>query len=56
MLSVDQYELIRTAYRVYGKSISQIKRDTGHSRKTIRKALNDESWEYKKRTLQPFLL
>ncbi len=54
MLGLDQYELIRTASRVYGKSISQIKRDTGHSRKTIRKALNDESWEYKKRTLQPF--
>lgn len=36
---MDQYELIRTAHRVYGKSIRSIAREYGHSRKTIRKAL-----------------
>jgi hypothetical protein len=36
---MDQYELIRTANRVYGKSIRAIAREYGHSRKTIRKAL-----------------
>jgi transposase len=36
---MDQYEHIRTAHRVYKKSIRQIARETGHTRKTIRKAL-----------------
>jgi len=36
---MDQYELIRTAHRVYGKSIRTIARETGHHRSTIRKAL-----------------
>ena len=36
---MDQYELIRTANRVYGKSVRAIAREYGHSRKTIRKAL-----------------
>ena len=36
---MDQYELIRTAHRVYGKSIRSIARQYGHSRKTVRKAL-----------------
>lgn len=36
---MDQYELIRTANRVYGKSIRAIAREYRHSRKTIRKAL-----------------
>jgi len=36
---MDQYELIRTAHRVYGKSIREIARETGHHRVTIRKAL-----------------
>ena len=39
MIGMDQYELIRTASRVYGKSIRQIRRETGHHRTTIRKAL-----------------
>ena len=32
MLKVDQYEYIRTAYRVYGKTIRQISRETGQGR------------------------
>jgi transposase len=44
---MDQYELIRTAARVYQKSIRQIARETGHTRKTIRKAL--AGWEPKYR-------
>jgi len=39
MIGMDQYELIRTANRVYSKSIRAIAREYGHSRKTIRKAL-----------------
>jgi transposase len=37
-----QYDYIRTAYRVYGKSLREIARETGHSRNTIRKALENE--------------
>ena len=36
---MDQYELIRTAHRVYKKSIRQIARETGHTRRTVRKVL-----------------
>jgi transposase len=36
---MDQYEHIRTAKRVYKKSIRQIAKETGHSRVTIRKVL-----------------
>ena len=36
---MDQYELIRTAHRVYGKSIREIRREIGRHRETIRKAL-----------------
>lgn len=36
---MQQYELIRTAHRVYHKSIRQIAQETGHHRKTVRKAL-----------------
>jgi len=39
MIGMDQYELIRTASRVYQNSIRQIARETGHHRKTIRKVL-----------------
>jgi transposase len=39
MIGMDQYELIRTANRIYEKSIRAIAREYGHSRKTIRKAL-----------------
>ena len=31
-MGMDQYELIRTAHRVYGKSIREIRRETGHHR------------------------
>jgi len=54
MLTVDQYEYIRTAHRVYGKEIWQIKRETGHSRKTIRKALKGEHKGYRSRRSQPY--
>lgn len=52
MLQVDQYELIRTAHRVYKKNISEISRETGHSRNTIKKALRGEPWGYKQRCYQ----
>lgn len=54
MLKVDQYELIRTAHRVYKKDISEISRETGHSRNTIKKALRGEPWGYKHRIHQPY--
>ena len=54
MLRMDQYEHIRTANRVYGHSISKIARDTGHSRNTIRKALQVEPQSYKPRHSQSF--
>jgi predicted secreted protein len=46
MLSVDQYEHVRTAHRVYGKSVSEIARLTGHSRNTVRKVLLGEFGGY----------
>ena len=42
MIGMDQYEYIRTAKRVYKKSIREICRDTGHSRNTVRKVLRNE--------------
>jgi DNA-binding CsgD family transcriptional regulator len=36
---MDQHELIRTGHRVYGKSISELARLTGHSRNTVKKAI-----------------
>lgn len=30
ILKMDQYEYVRTARRVYGKSVSEIARETGH--------------------------
>ena len=51
---MDQYEMIRTGYRVYGKSISEMSRITGHSRNTIKKAIRGEPWSYKTREHQPF--
>jgi transposase len=50
---MDQYEYIRTARRVYGKSIREIERETGHDRKTIRKVLIGEYCGYSKRERQP---
>lgn len=51
---MDQYELIRTAYRQYGKNISELSRMTGHSRNTIKKAIRGEAWGYAERKAQPF--
>lgn len=53
MITMDQYGYIRTAHRVYGKGIRQIQRETGHDRKTIRKALREEAHGYPKRDNQP---
>ena len=54
VLKMDQYELVRTGYRVYGKNISELARLTGHSRNTIKKAIRGEPWGYKERAHQPF--
>jgi hypothetical protein len=51
---MDQYEYIRTAQRVYGKNISELARQTGHSPNTIKKALPGEPWGYKERDQQLF--
>ncbi len=52
MIDMDQYEFIRIGHRVYGKSIKQLIRETGHSRNTIRKALRNEYLGYSDRTNQ----
>ncbi len=54
MLSVDQYEYIRTAQRIYGKNVSEIARETGHSRNTVKKVLRGEFTGYSPRKIQPF--
>lgn len=54
MLKMDQYELIRTVHRVYGKSRREIARETGHSRNTIKKALQGQPWSYGPRRHQPY--
>lgn len=54
MLKVDQYNYIRAANRVYGKTIKQIARETGHSRNTIKKILRGEYNGYKTRENQPY--
>ena len=51
---MDQYAYIRTAHRVYGKSIREIARETGHDRKTVRKVLNGKFPNYSKRKEQPY--
>jgi len=51
---MDQYELVRTGYRVYGKNVSELARLTGHSRNTIKKAIRGEPWGYKERQHQSF--
>ncbi len=43
---MDQYEYIRTAQRAYGKNVSEIPRETGHSRNTVNKALRGEFTGY----------
>ena len=54
MIRMEQYSYIRTAHRVYEKSIKQISRETGHSRKTISKILRQEPYGYAPRTEQPY--
>ena len=49
MLKMSQYELIKTAHRVYGKSIRAIAKEYGHSRKTVRKALREVSPRYERK-------
>ena len=51
---MDQYQLIRTAYRMYGQNISELSRLTGHSRNTIKKAIRGEPQVYKEREHQSF--
>ncbi len=51
---MDQYELIRTGHRVYEKNISELARETGHSRNTIKKAIRGEPWGYQERSHQPY--
>ena len=51
---MDEYEFIRVGHRVYGKSISELARITGHSRNTVKKAIRGEPWGYKERKHQPF--
>jgi len=51
---MDQYSFIRTAHRVYGKSIRQISRETGHCRETIRKVLRQEPYGYACRQRQSY--
>ena len=50
---MDQYELIRTANRLYAKSIRAIAREYGHSRKTIRKTLAGLEPKYRRKQ-EPF--
>lgn len=57
MLSMSQYDWIKTAHRVYGKSIRDISRDSGHSRNTIRKVLREVAprYEQKKERVCPVM-
>lgn len=55
---MDQYELIRTAHRVYKKGIREIAREYGHHRQTIRRALSAMEPAYrktKKKRVQPVM-
>jgi transposase len=54
MIGMGEYEYIRLAHRVHGRSIRQIQRETGHDRKTIRKALEGEALKYAPRAQQPY--
>lgn len=49
MIKMDQYEHIRRAHNVYGKSIRDISRTYNHSRKTIRKALKGIEPKYRRK-------
>jgi transposase len=54
LLTMDQYEFVRTAHRNYGKNISELARMTGHPRNTVKKAIRGEPWGYKERKQQSF--
>jgi len=54
MLKVDHYEYIRTAHRIYKKSIKGIARETGHSKNTVKKIINGEYCGYRERQEQPY--
>ena len=54
MLTVDQYEYIRAAYRVYGKKVKEIARETGHSKNTIKKVIKKEYIGYSCRQKQSY--
>ena len=45
---MDQYEWVRTAHRVYKKSIRQIARETGHTRQTVRKVFVGQEPKYRR--------
>lgn len=45
---MDQYEMIRTAHRKYGKGIRELAREYGHHRKTIRKILLGKEPKYER--------
>ena len=49
MIEMDQYELIRIMSRSYKKGIRQIAKETGHHRKTVRKALAGKAPEYRRK-------
>ena len=51
---MKQYDYIRTAHRVYEKSIKEIAKETGHSKNTVKKVLNNELTDYKKRENQRY--
>lgn len=51
---MDEYAYLRTGHRVYGKSIRQLAKETGHSRNTVREKLKDEYQGYRPRRTQPY--
>lgn len=48
MIGMDQYEMIRTAHRKYGKGVRELAREYGHHRTTIRKILRGEEPGYRR--------
>ena len=44
MLTMNKKNSIRESFFVNGKSITDISRDTGHDRKTIRRVISTEYW------------
>jgi|GEM_PF-3782329 len=53
MIRMGQYEYIRTASRMHGKSIKQGCRETGRFRATVRQALWQEIGSHRTRRWQP---